>query len=119
MKKYWIYRNLHTKTWSVKCHGAVIAHPLFLDLENVEFRVWQGTLARIRREGKKSVGAFVIAERIVGDNVKDYESFISDKLTEVTFNPYKYDQFVVKATKKPIYAAVRCIMTPEMRVFVL
>jgi hypothetical protein len=45
-------------------------------------------------------------------------NFISHKWTEVTFNPYKYDSFVVKATEEPIFFARECIMTPDMKVWV-
>jgi hypothetical protein len=120
--KYWIYRNLHTNTWSVKQGGIVISHPVFLHLEDVEFRVWQGVLKRIRREGRKRVGAFVVAHAISSGNENDYRNdtfnFISHKWTEVTFNPYKYDSFVVKATEEPIFFARECIMTPDMKVWV-
>jgi hypothetical protein len=116
--KYWIYRNLRTKTWSLKQNNKVVAHPLCVICEDVEFRVWQGTVAKIRKDKRKSVGAFVISEKIAFDTIPWYDNLDLSGYHEVTFNPYKYDSFVIKATEEPIFTAERCVMTPDMKVWV-
>jgi len=97
--KYYIYRNLHTGTFSVKYKGKVIAHPTTLTAHGVEFRVSQKGRAKVLAERKKYVHAFVVA-----DEWYDFSGIqVDDKrhLTEVLYNPYKYRAFVNGVTEEP------------------
>ena len=95
-KKVEVYFNLHKKCWSIRQSGASVIHADFVEIKEPQFVVQQGGNARVRREKRKNVHAFVrayLTER-VGIFPKN------QKL--VTYNPYKHTSFVERGTDKPI-----------------
>lgn len=88
-----IYFNLHKQMLSVmdKKTRRVIAHADFIHLDDVKFIVSVAGLARVRREKRKSVIAFVEGNYIPsrGEKIIDNPDWQS-----VYFNPYKVDSFV-------------------------
>ena len=104
-KKVMVYYNLHKHTFSVTYQSKVIMHADFVKLGDVEFRVRQGGKERVRSEKSKNVHAIVIGTLL------DYCEYPCETLPEppsdivVTYNPYKYDTFVIKATGEPILNA--------------
>lgn len=104
-KKVMVYYNLHKHTFSVKHDNRVILHADFVKLEDVEFRVRSGGREKVRDEKQKNVHAFVIGTLV------DYCQYPCENLPEppsdivVTYNPYKYDTFVIKGTGEPILNA--------------
>jgi hypothetical protein len=104
-KKVMVYYNLHKHTFSVKYDGKVIMHADFVKLGDVEFRVRQGGKEKVRDEKSKNVHAFVIGTLL---EYCEYPCFgIPEPSSNyvVTYDPYKYDSFVNKFTKEPIYSA--------------
>ena len=104
-KKVMVYYNLHKHTFSITYNNKVIMHADYVKLGDVEFRVRQGGKQKVRNEQRKNVHAFVIGY------LDDYCEFPCDDIPEpdsnevITYNPYKYDTFVVKSTEEPIYKA--------------
>ena len=104
-KKVMVYYNLHKHTFSIKYSDRVILHADYVKLEDVEFRVRSGGRQKVRDEKNKNVHAFVIG------TLMDYCQYPCDNLPEppsdvvVTYNPYKYDTFVIKSTEEPILNA--------------
>lgn len=104
-KKVMCYYDLHRHTFSVTYKGLVMLKADYLRLSDVEFRVRQGGKQKVRNEQRKNVHAFVIGY------LDDYCEFPCDDIPEpesnevITYNPYKYDTFVVKSTEEPIYNA--------------
>jgi hypothetical protein len=103
-KKVMVYYNLHKHTFSITFQNKVIMHADFVKLKDVEFRVRSGGMDRVRKEKSKNVHAFVIGTLI------DFCEYPCDNIIEpsgkvVTYNPYKYDSFVIKNTEEPIYNA--------------
>lgn len=104
-KKVMCYYDLHRHTFSVTYKGLVMLKADYLRLSDVEFRVRQGGKQKVRSEQRKNVHAFVIGY------LDDYCEFPCDDIPEpesnevITYNPYKYDTFVVKSTEEPIYKA--------------
>ena len=104
-KKVMVYYNLHKHTFSVKHGDRVILHADFVKLEDVEFRVRSGGREKVRDEKQKNIHAFVIGTLV------DYCQYPCETLPEppsdivVTYNPYKYDTFVIKGTEEPILNA--------------
>lgn len=102
MTKVFVYFNLHKRLFSVKAltgekKGRVIAHVTALKLKDVEFKVSQAGRARVLREKKKNVHAGV-----VGYVSFDHEHGVHDSETgwfDITYNPYKYSQFVERETE--------------------
>lgn len=96
-----VYYNLHLKTFSIMYQNKVIAHADYVRLEDVEFRVRPGGREKVRDEKRKNVHAFVIGDLV------DYCEHPCNDIPEpsgivVTYDPYKYDTFVIKDTKKPV-----------------
>lgn len=100
-----VYYNLHKHTFSVQKNGIVVLHADYVKLENVEFRVRKGGRERVRQEKSKNVHAFVIGDLV------DFCEYPCDEIPEeptgdiVTYDPYKYDSFVYRDTKEPVYNA--------------
>lgn len=99
MKHYYLYRNLRTKTFSLKHGGKVIRHPSEILLKEVRFKVSEKGRQRVLKEKRKNVHATVQAKEIVESSMKLYIS------EEVYYDPYKTKTFINKRTKEPIYEA--------------
>lgn len=103
--KVMVYYNLHKHTFSISRNGRVIAHADFVKLTDVEFRVRQGGREKVLKDKRKNVHSFVIG------TLMDYCKFPCENLPSepnsniVTYNPYKYNSYVVKDTEEPIYRA--------------
>ena len=104
-----VYRNLHKKCFSVRHKGKVVGYlqdSEQLSLTNVKFVVQPAGRAKVLRENKKNVHAFVRGE---------YTGFINNLIekmhfgpyhdldfSSVSYNPYKSDKFIVESDGKPI-----------------
>lgn len=103
--KVMVYYNLHKHTFSIQKKGIVVLHADFVKLGDVEFRVRQGGKEKVRTEKSKNVHAFVIGTLV------DFCEYPCDEIPKdpnkniVTYDPYKYDSFVIKSTKEPIFNA--------------
>jgi hypothetical protein len=91
-----VYFNLHKKLFSVKDvkTGLVVAHTNQIELKDATFKVSEAGRQRVLREKKKNVHAGV-AGYFVG---ADFET--AEGMTQLTYNPYKYDSFVVKESEQ-------------------
>jgi hypothetical protein len=104
-QKVKVYYNLHKHTFSVQKNNLVVLHADYVKLEDVEFRVRQGGMEKVRQEKSKNVHAFVIGYLV------DFCEYPCDDIPEeptgdvVTYNPYKYDSFVYKETEEPVFNA--------------
>jgi hypothetical protein len=104
-KKVMVYYNLHKHTFSITYKSKVIMYADYVKLKDVEFRVREGGREKVRIEKNKNVHAFVIGTLV------DYCLYPCENMPKesnsnvVTYNPYKYDSFVYKNTKQPIYKA--------------
>jgi len=97
-KKVFVYKNLHKDCWSVKQDGLVKAHATEIELWDCAFLVNKAGRERVLKEKRKNVHAG-ISGYIDHLGMSAYGSVG----VAVTYNPYKYETFVVKETEKPIY----------------
>lgn len=103
-KKVEVYRNLQNGRLSIRQKGLVVAYADYVYLNEVEFVVREAGLKKVRGTGQKNVHAFA----------KGYLSepqpgiFAYDKC--VTYNPFKYDTFVIKTSKRPIFKSEHIIV---------
>lgn len=103
-----VYRNLHKHCLSVVHKGKVVQHASQVLLHNVTFTVSQAGRSRVLSEGRKNVHAFVRGEltRSYPDYVVSTGIVVPLHFRAVTYNPYKYDTFVlVGRENKPIFHA--------------
>jgi hypothetical protein len=118
-KRVMVYYNLHKKTFSIQYKGLVIAHADYVKLNNVEFRVRQGGMEKVRSEMSKNVHAFVIGDLV---DFKPYQSTdipSPSSSKSITYDPYKYDTFVYRDTEEPVTSAreVEMINQPGGKIF--
>lgn len=85
-----VYYNLHKKCLSVRHKGKVIDHTNIVALENIKFHVQPAGQAKVRREKRKNVHAYVAGDLIT----KEKFGRLPNSLELVKYNPYKNDFFV-------------------------
>ena len=97
-RKVFVYKNLHQDCWSVKQDGLVKAHTTEINLWDCAFQVNARGRQKVLDEQRKNVHAGI------NGYIDELDLDLGDNAVEVTYNPYKYDSFVDKATESPIYS---------------
>lgn len=114
--KYFVYYNLHKHLFSLKNHKTkLVEHKSnTVELTDCIFKVSEASRKRVLKEQRKNVHAGVLGEL----KRLDLSTEIGDLsgLTELTYNPYLYDSFVVKSSEKPVKSANRVVLHSK-RVF--
>lgn len=100
-----IYKNLHKDCWSIRHKGKVIRYCHKATLKNCRFVVQPAGRAKVLREQRKNVHAFVRGELVDRAIIKNSK--------EVSYNPYYQDHFYVKEDKSPIYQADKVRFTKD------
>lgn len=118
--RVFVYFNLHKKVWSIKAmegenKGRVIKHCTSIELKNCRLKVGKAGRERVLREKVKNVHAGVVGYIVsIDEPCKTTE-------TEATYSPYKYESFVNKETKEPIFNSSKvymCAKTGMTKMFV-
>ncbi len=89
-KKVRVYRNLHKKCISVKQKGIVRCHASNVVLRDCKFIVNEAGQARVRREGKKYVHAFIEGYVVEARKANELLDFGWET---VYYNPYDTDHW--------------------------
>jgi len=105
-----IYFNLHKKVFSVRHKGRVINHVESAVIRKPKFVVQAAGRAKVLREKKKNVHAFVRGEWLYQVNVPDYE-LKGNEYKIIKYNPYKADTFIINSTNEPIHNANWAFLT--------
>jgi len=105
--RVFVYFNLHRKCFSIKAlegdrKGRVVAHSSTVLLEGCKFKVSEAGRQRVLREKRKNVHAGVTGTWINADRVESCYEFLSMVGRQVSYNPYKYSSFVIKATEQTV-----------------
>lgn len=109
--RVYVYRNLHKDCWSVSNGKRIQYHARALELTEVAFRVRKGGRAKVLREKKKAVHAFVVGEvEIAGELLGPVPM---EGAVEVTYNPYKNETFVRVDDGTAVFGAGRVVMLYE------
>lgn len=111
--KCFVYLNLHTKRWSVRMHGKVVAHADIVALRDVEFRVSEAGRQRVLRDRVKNVHAGVSGELValVGTPRVDMELPFIDSLQKhnndraVWYSPYVTPTFITLPDRHAVHHA--------------
>ena len=116
-----VYFNLHRQCLSVmdKKTRRVIAYMDEILLDDIKFVVSQAGLARVRRERRKSVIAFVEGNYRPAGGLTDHVEE-DDRWQRVRFNPYEVDHFVDSAsnpldTAERVWIAGKTLYAKECR----
>jgi len=108
--KHYLYRNLHTGTFSLKFKGKVIAHPSILIMRDVLFKVSAKGRARVLASKRKNVHATVAGTPSLLPYTYTQE--------EVYYNPYKTATFINKATGIPVLSA-DLVLCQDNKIYIL
>ena len=102
MERVRVYWNLHRNLFSIMSMktGRVIGHAEAVSLKNANFVVRPGGRAKVLREKRKNVHAFVIGE-LTTDSL--------DEGVHVSYNPYETATFV-DVTGKPVQYAPGAVL---------
>lgn len=106
--KVFVYFNLHKKCFSIKAlegadKGRVVAHVNDVTIYNPTFKVSEAGRQRVLKERRKNVHAGVVGEWFEHEfNTFKNVEYAGILGRAVTYNPYKYDCFVYKATETPV-----------------
>jgi hypothetical protein len=95
--KYYIYRNLHTKNFSIKYKQKVINRASIILLNNGSFSISEAMRQKVILEKRKNVHAYVIAT-----SYEILTSFDISKLDEIYYNPYNLSSFIFKDNGKKV-----------------
>ncbi len=104
-----VYYNLHRKCLSMRVKGVVVDHPHAVVLKNVKFRVQPAGRAKVLKEKRKNVHAFVCGQLVetygevlhtspcvngLWGTVNKHSEKIFSTDFQVVYNPYKYKTFI-------------------------
>ena len=98
------YYNLHKKTFSVRHAGRVWFHTNVLTLRNCKFAVQPAGRAKVLKEKKKNVHAFIRGFLVRGDDHTNHR-MLPPYTEQAMYNPYKTSTFVDVGTGEPVYKA--------------
>lgn len=112
VEAYW---NLHLSVVSFRpaVKDGRVQHAEALHLKNVKFAVQPAGREKVLREKRKNVHAFVRGEVVsVGQGIPPKDAWV-----RATYNPYKYESFVIADTEEPIFSA-REVVIEDKRIYV-
>ena len=96
-----VYYNLHKKCLSIRHKGKVIEHAQEVTLTDARFHVQQAGRERVLKQKRKNVHAYVSGK--LKESFWFTHTWIAKQ--RVTYNPYKYKNFVDKKTLEPVISA--------------
>ena len=100
-----VYYNLHKKCLSIRHKGKVIEHAQEVTLTDARFHVQQAGRERVLKQKRKNVHAYISGKLKETFWFTQAPKYIWTAKQRVTYNPYKYKNFVNKKTLKPVASA--------------
>ena len=100
-----VYYNLHKKCLSIRHKGKVIEHAQEVTLTDARFHVQQAGRERVLKQKRKNVHAYISGKLEETFWFTQAPKYIWTAKQHVTYNPYKYKNFVNKKTLKPVASA--------------
>jgi hypothetical protein len=116
-----VYYNLHRKCLSMRVKGVVVDHPHAVVLKNVKFRVQPAGRAKVLKEKRKNVHAFVCGQLVetYGPTIPWHggkKIFSTD--FQVVYNPYKYKTFIKKDSGESILETYKYTLINNKEIWV-
>ena len=100
-----VYYNLHKKCLSIRHKGKVIEHAQEVTLTDARFHVQQAGRERVLKQKRKNVHAYISGKLKESFWFIQAPKYIWTAKQRVTYNPYKYKNFVDKETLEPVASA--------------
>lgn len=113
-EQWFVYRNLHKKTYSLRSQGIVRAHADWVMLTDVTFKVSEVGRQKVIATRRKNVHAGCLGVQVSTDvNEIAANLLLQEKnLVQVWYNPYQTVTFVRKDTGEKCIGADRVFVTP-------
>lgn len=108
--KYYFYRNLHTKTFSVLHKQKVIQHPTTAIAHDCEFVVSEKQRQKVLRTKRKNVHAKVACVNFTTENLN------YNILGEIRYNPYETEFFMFEGN---FIHKAKHVLLKDNRVFLI
>lgn len=105
-----VHRDIRGKIYSVTVRGRVVEKPTHAYLTNVTFKVRPGGRARVLKERRKNVHAFVVGDLVETDTMN--MSGIPTEAVRVKYDPYACDRFFDPETGEILDSAKEVWLTP-------
>lgn len=114
--KVFVYWNIHKNLWSVKAlegesKGLVIERVKNITLSNCEFKVSEKGRQRVLKEKCKNIHAGVVGY------ISEQSEIVN--FSQITYNPYKYSNFVNKETLEPVFNSQFAVLNEDRSVQVV
>ena len=120
---YKVYKNLHNGKWSIMdvFTGLVCGHADSIAMMDATTKVSQAGRARVIMEGKKNVHAFIVGSIVSMNGFTPYrgrsvdvtdcevDHIIVDRLVPVTYNPYRYTDFVIRSSEQIVPRKIKVV----------
>lgn len=118
-EKVYVYRNLHNDMWSVRSVKTklVLGHSEAVTLTDCEFKVSEKGRQKVLRTKEKHIHAGIVGY-YGSSNTADVNT-LTERLTEITYNPYKYDSFVRVETGESVKESPMVYLDTDRRVYML
>jgi|OM-RGC.v1.023804770 hypothetical protein len=126
-----VYYNLHRKCLSMRVKGVVVDHPHAVVLKNVKFRVQPAGRAKVLKEKRKNVHAFVCGQLVEtygevlhtspcvnglwGSQPHQQQIFSPD--FQVVYNPYR-DKTFIKGSGESIFETYKYTLINNKEIWV-
>jgi ligand-binding sensor domain-containing protein len=111
-KKVKVYRNLNNGKLSVMQNGLVVAHADSITLLAADFQVNRKARARVLKEGRKNVHAFVVG--YYANNL----FFGQGSVYDVSYNPYRFPYFYDKESLNPVNRSTIAVINSAGKILV-
>jgi hypothetical protein len=101
-----IYFNLRKHCLSVRSKGKVVSHQKSVVVNNPCFVVSAAGRARVLKEKRKNVHAFVRGEAYPVDiSCERFHKLTTMRWKMIKYNPYKFSSFVLASNETPVSTA--------------
>ena len=115
-----VYRNLHQKCWSVRDAktGLVIDHKDNIHIQDATLVVRPAGRKKVLQEQRKNVHAFI--RGTTSDATLSRQDYLPKLILtdQITYNPYKYDSFVLTESEEPITHAKHIYLDRQGQAFI-
>lgn len=124
--RVFVYWNLNRGLWSVKAlegpyKGRVVFRTPHVILTGAEGKVSEAGRQRVLRERKKNVHAGIVGRWAGPVSYSDFWHFAKEVVAigdRVTYNPYKYSQFVHAVDESPFEGSYYAVLDIDRSVYV-
>ena len=107
--------------FSLKYRGKIVRHFLYGSIAGADFQVSEAGRQRVIKEKRKNVHAFIVSDQrplMYRKRPQFWQHISGEAARDITYNPYKYESFVMRDTEAPIFHTDKTVLLDNRRVFI-